>query len=402
MSTSSDQNQIRPEVLPLRAKPPSATIAFNKRTVIGGVIGLASLAGFAILDGFSSNSNNQTKPQADNRPAQVGEAVRNLPSDYSALPKPKQKLGPPLRGELGPTELAFKQQTTLSDEEKFQAELKLQRIKQAIAARNADISFPGMKLDQHPSNMMMGGSRDGLSDTSLAALGNLPAQSSNQRDNDNRQDDKDSFLTQNRDEATLVKGSLRSPLSKYQLMAGALLPGVMLTGINSDLPGQILGQISQGVYDSKTGAYLLLPQGTKVIGEYDSRITYGQDRVLIVWTRLLLPNGKSISLEGMPGVDLSGYAGLHEKVNNHYFRLITGVVLGSILGAGAQVAQGSNHTVDPSFGQLAVEGVAQNINEAGQQITRKNLNIQPTLEISPGQRFNIFVTKDLILEPYKQ
>ena len=114
-----------------------------------------------------------------------------------------------------------------------------------------------------------------------------------------------------------------------------------------------------------------------------------------------MPSGKSISLEGMPGIGPTGYSGLSEKVNNHYWRLLGGVVFGSVLGASAKMAQGSNHTVDPTFGQLALEGTAQNINQAGQQITRKNLDIQLTLGISPGQRFNVFVTKDVILEPYQ-
>jgi type IV secretion system protein VirB10 len=102
----------------------------------------------------------------------------------------------------------------------------------------------------------------------------------------------------------------------------------------------------------------------------------------------------------MPGVDLSGYAGLHEWVNNHYLKLLTGVVFGSLLGAGAQIANGSNRNVDPAYGQLALEGFAQDTNQVGQQITRRNLNIQPTIEISPGQRFRVFVTKDIVLPPY--
>ena len=175
----------------------------------------------------------------------------------------------------------------------------------------------------------------------------------------------------------------------------------MITGINSDPPGQILGQVSQRVFDTATGGTVLIPQGTKVLGTFDSRVVYGQERVLVVWTRLMFPNGRSTSLEGMPGVDMSGYAGLSDEVNNHYLKLLTGVVLGSVLGAGAQTAEGGTSTVDPSFGQLAAQGLAKNINEAGRQITRKNLAIQPTLEITPGFRFNIFVTKDIVLEPYE-
>jgi type IV secretion system protein VirB10 len=184
-------------------------------------------------------------------------------------------------------------------------------------------------------------------------------------------------------------------------MAGTQIPGVLITGINSDLPGQILGQVSQNTFDSVTGKYLLIPQGTKIVGEYDSRIGYGQERVLIVWTRLLFPNGKSLSLEGMPGVDMSGYAGLADKVNNHYLKLLSGVVVSSVLSAGSRVAQGGSRTVDPSLGQLGAEGFAMNVDDVGQQIARKNLNIQPTIEIEPGKRFSIFVNKDLVLEPYR-
>jgi type IV secretion system protein VirB10 len=225
--------------------------------------------------------------------------------------------------------------------------------------------------------------------------------SASARDADNRQDDKNTFLNKKRATEVVLNQRLIHPTSPYQLMAGTLIPGLLLTGLNSDLPGQILGQVSQNVFDTVSGNHLLLPQGTKVVGQYDSRIVYGQERMLIVWTRLILPNGKSMSLEGMPGVDLSGAAGLTDQVNHHWGRLVTGVVLSSILGAGAQIAQGRTYsTFDPDYGDLAAQGFAQNMNQVGQQITRKNLNIQPTIEIRPGHRFNVFVHKDMVLEPY--
>jgi len=180
-----------------------------------------------------------------------------------------------------------------------------------------------------------------------------------------------------------------------------LIPGVMLTGINSDLPGQLVGQVSQNVFDTVSGNYLLIPQGTKVIGQYDSRIVYGQSRVLVVWTRLIMPDGSSINLEGMPGADLSGYAGFHDEVDNHYLRLLGGVVMGSLLGASLQIAQGEVDGDEPTFAELAAQGAALNINSAGQAITQKNLTIQPTLVINPGYRFNIYVTKDVVLRPYQ-
>ena len=165
-----------------------------------------------------------------------------------------------------------------------------------------------------------------------AAPGALPVSANlTARDDANRQDDKTEFADRARDTDFQLHARLERPRSPYTLFAGTILPCVMTQGINSDLPGQIGCMISQNVYDTVTGRHLLLPQGTKVIGTYDSRIAYGQSRVLVVWTRLLRPDGSTLSLDGMPGIDLSGYAGLTGHVNNHYLRLLGGVVLGSIL-----------------------------------------------------------------------
>jgi type IV secretion system protein VirB10 len=226
-----------------------------------------------------------------------------------------------------------------------------------------------------------------------------PASLVNSRDEANRQDDKTDFADRPRGTDFALHATLERPRSPYTLFAGTILPCVLTQGINSDLPGQIGCMISENVYDTVTGHTLLLPQGTKAIGTYDSRIAYGQSRVLIVWTRLLRPDGGTLSLEGMPGVDLSGYAGVSGKVNNHYLRLLGGVVLGSLIGATAQIAVGAN-SQNPSFAALAMQGAGQNINEAGQQITRKNLSIQPTIEVPPGGRLNIFATKDIVLPPW--
>lgn len=223
-------------------------------------------------------------------------------------------------------------------------------------------------------------------------------------DDQNMQDEKREFLGEKRKDDPYVTTTLLKPISPFEIKAGTIFPSTLLTGINSDLPGQITAQVSENVYDTVTGQYLLIPQGTRIIGEYDSKVAFGQERVLIVWSRLILPNGNSISLEGMPGVDLSGYAGLKDRVNNHYWKLITGVVLGSIIGASAQVAVGGQGSpnVPPSFGQLAVSGAAQNLNQAGQRITERNLNVQPTIEIAPGMKVNVFATKDLIMRPYTE
>lgn len=232
----------------------------------------------------------------------------------------------------------------------------------------------------------------------LSGAGQGPGEPEDQ----NQQNEKRGFTREDRKDFPYLKTTLLTPISPYEVKAGSILPGVLITGINSDLPGQIVAQARENVYDTASGRYLLVPQGSRFIGEYDSKISYGQERILVVWTRIIMPNGNSISLENMPGVDLSGYAGATGAVNNHYGKLVAGVVLGSVLGAGAQVAVGGQGApnVPPSFGQLFVSGAAQNVNQAGQQITQKNLNLQPTIEVAAGQKVNIFVTKDMILKPY--
>ena len=383
------QEQSSNEPLAIRAAPPRASLGLKKRPVIIVTVVVMSIVGLAVIQAFSPRDLTRGQSKEDKRPAFLGDAVRGLPNDYSSIRRETPRLGARAINQHPAPEV--------NSVDKLAEELKALRLKQAAAAHAADISFSAAALPRSQNTQ----SNPAVPNMQqLEAMLGAPA-APNTRDDDNRQDDKAAFLKAMHNDSPYLPSLLHAPLSPYQLMAGSVVPGVLLTGINSDLPGQITGQVSQNIFDTVTGKYLLIPQGTKVIGEYDSRISYGQERVLVVWTRLLFPNGRSLSLEGMPGIDLSGYSGLHERVNNHYLKLLGGVVFGSLLGAGAQMAQGANHAADPSFGALAAQGTAQNINDVGQQITRKNLNLQPTLEISPGARFNVFVTKDLILEPYK-
>jgi type IV secretion system protein TrbI len=386
------------------------------------VIVLVGVITAAIFLAFSDTlRKKQAKREDMNKqfyPATTPDNLGDLPSDYTGIKK-TPKLGPPKPGELGQTKLDFErgleQQAQSggrdfnqqSDEEKEREAQRIAKLKRAAAAASSGMSF-GMNAGG--GGMNGGGPTQGIAELAQKeralkeALDNLNALQAggspppSARDDDNRQDDKHSFVSKKRTADPYLQQGVVTPPSPYFVGAGAIIPAVLLTGINSDLPGQITGQVSQNVYDTMTGRYLLIPQGTVLIGEYDSKITYGQERVLIVWSRLRRPDGKSISLEGMPGVDLSGYAGVTDQVNNHWGKLLGGVLLGSLMGAGAQMAHGSSLNLEnPGFGQLALQGAATNINQAGQEMTRKNLKIQPTLEIRPGFRFNVFVTKDMEL-----
>ncbi|MEE9914008.1 MAG: TrbI/VirB10 family protein [Deltaproteobacteria bacterium] len=246
------------------------------------------------------------------------------------------------------------------------------------------------------------GSREALISEVLAGSG--AGMGGGNKDDQNLQTEKRKFIKdqkESKDKDAYLKYSLMKAISPYEVKAGSIIPGVLITGINSDLPGGIVGQVRENVYDTVTGQHLLIPQGTRVIGEYDSKVAYAQERVLIVWTRMIFPNGDSINLEGMNGVDMSGYSGLSDQVNNHFAKLLLGVILSTTLSTSAKIAAGNYDSGTADYGQLAVSGAAEEINKVGSKIVEKNLNVQPTLEIRPGFKFNVFVNKDMILRPYK-
>jgi len=248
----------------------------------------------------------------------------------------------------------------------------------------------------------------GTSGTALANPG-LTASSVALGNDANLQAEKKAFLQVNSQPNSddYLHASVQSPLSQFEVQAGTVIPGVLLTGIDSDLPGQITGQVTGNVYDSVSGNALLIPQGAKLIGLYDSNVAYGQSRVLVAWKRIIFPNGQSMDLQGMPGADLSGYAGFHDVVDNHYFRIFGSAVLMSLISAGAQLSQPQqSNTVygnnAPSVSQTVAASLGSQLSQTGLQITQKNLNIQPTLEIRPGYQFNIQVTKDMVFPgPYR-
>jgi len=218
----------------------------------------------------------------------------------------------------------------------------------------------------------------------------------------NRQPEKRAFLADVPPNDVYLEHTRLPALSPTELKAGTIIPGVMVGGINSDLPGQIIGQVRQNIYDTATGQHLLVPAGARLIGTYDSSVTMGQSRVLVAWSRIIFPDGSSVSLDRMPGADVSGYAGFKDKVNNHYWRIFGNAFMLSLFSAGLQLSQ-----PDPKPGVyhdtqsiLAAE-IGRELGKLGMQISQRNLNIQPTLEIRPGYQFNIMVTKDMVLPPWQ-
>jgi type IV secretion system protein VirB10 len=202
-----------------------------------------------------------------------------------------------------------------------------------------------------------------------------------------------------------LSASVRVPVSPYEIKAGTIMPAVLLSAVNSDLPGQVLGQVREAVYDTETGQHLLVPQGTRLVGLYDHHIVYGQERVLITWKRLILPNGSSLSLkDGMPGADALGAAGFHDEVNNHYLRIFGNALLLSVISAGVQLSQtpefGRNFQ-GPTAGNVLGAAVGQQLGSTASEFIRRGMTIAPTLEVRPGYPFNVLVTQDVVFPgPY--
>lgn len=219
--------------------------------------------------------------------------------------------------------------------------------------------------------------------------------------------DKEAFFDRAGKDTSWISPYSRMVGQPFELKTGAVIPGVMVAGINSDLPGNIIAQVSQNVFDSATGNNLLLPQGAKLFGVYDSRVIYGQERVLVAWNRVVFPDGSAITLGAMPGSDMAGNAGYTDEVNNHYFRIFGSAVLMSLMSGGMAYTMdsldNSNSESDkPTLQNEMGSALAAQFGQATLQLLQKNLNIKPTLEIRPGYQFNVIVTKDLVFQkPYK-
>jgi len=190
---------------------------------------------------------------------------------------------------------------------------------------------------------------------------------------------------------------LQTAPSPNALQAGAVIPAALITGIRSDLPGQVTAQVTEDVYDSPTGKILLIPQGARLVGQYDAQITFGQSRALLVWNRLILPNGNSIVLERQPGTDTEGYAGLEDQVDEHWGSLFEAAALSTVLSVGAEAGTSSTEN---NLAQAIRQGASQSFNQVGQQVVGRSLNVQPTITIRPGFPVRVLVTHDLILKPY--
>ncbi|MER8443383.1 TrbI/VirB10 family protein [Mesorhizobium sp. M1066] len=381
-----------PAPMRLRAEPPQVTRLSRKVLAGLGLVASVGIGGALIyaLQTRDGGRPNEELYSTDNR--STADGIAGLPRDYSGVPQ----LGPPLPGDLGrpilaaqnrgqpvPTPGVATPNPGLSPEEQ-------RRIQELESARTARL-FAATETRTASASPSQATTTTAQPTPDLASLGLAPPPAT-----PTAQDRQNAFLNAAADRRTVAADRVAAPASPNVLQAGAVISAALITGIRSDLPGQITAQVTENIYDSPTGRILLVPQGTRVIGQYDNNVQFGQSRVLLVWNRLIFPNGRSIVLERQPGADAEGYAGLQDGVDYHWWDLAKAAGLSTLLSVGAELATND----DDRLIQAIRNGGQDTINDAGQQIVRRQLNIAPTLTIRPGFPVRVIVTRDLILEPY--
>ena len=397
--------KVAPEAVALRAQPRPVT-RLNRRTLamLAGGLSIAVLgATIWSLQPHRRGANEQTELYNVDRVSK-SEGLDGLPSDYSKLPKVPE-LGPPLPGDLGPAIVKSQQPVTPAyappghDPEDA-------RRKEADAAAASSVFFrsgnQGKAAASATAQVAAAGPTSGLAgfDPLAAGPASTAAQPSDPTVVQNRQDQKEAFLKGGSTE-TRNSGDLQMPSSPYQVMAGTVVSGALVTGIKSNLPGDVIATVTEPVYDTATGKFLLIPQGSRILGKYNSQVSYGQSRVQVVWNRVILPDTSSLKLDNLAGTDSAGYSGLEDGVDWHWGRIFAGAALTTLLGVGAELAAPENRQDGNRIVIAGRDSAQDSINQVGQEITRRNMNIQPTLTERPGLPVRIIVNRDLVLRPYQ-
>jgi len=368
----------------LRPEPPRVTRLSRKMLAGLGLIAGVGLGGALI---YAMQTRNAGKPEelisTDSRATADGLAA--LPRDYTG-----PILGPPLPGDLGrpilnagvqPPAIATPDPSLSAEEQRRQQEIENARTAKLFAPTETRPPASETPTTAQPTQQMP--------DLTALGLGVQPSTpTSIERQN--------AFLNATPDKRTVSPDRITAPASPYVLQAGAVISAALITGIRSDLPGQITAQVTENIYDSPTGRFLVVPQGTRIIGQYSNDVGFGQRRILLIWNRLIFPNGRSIVLERQPGADAEGYAGLEDGVDYHWWELAKAAGLSTLLSVGAELATDNNDRLISAIRN----GAQDTINDAGQQIVRRQLNIAPTLTIRQGFPVRVIVTRDLVLEPY--
>jgi len=382
----------------LRGDPPRVVRLSRRALIILGSVGGLGVGG-ALIYALGPHHGSRAATELYNTDSRnTADKLAAMPRSYGDVPK----LGPPLPGDLGRPILNAQDQgkivpapgmgpspTGPSPQETAQAQARQRAAQVREAARDSKLF-----ASSAPSQ-----SEVGLSDATPLAPVATTTPTTTPPSDPNGQNAKRAFLSQAVDKRTTSPDRIVDPASPNILQAGSVIAAALVTGLRSDLPGQITAQVTQNVYDTPTGRILLIPQGSRLIGEYDSSIAFGQRRLLLAWTRLLLPDGRSTVLERQPGADAAGYSGLADRVNNHWGQLFKAALLSTLLSVGSEAGTSQSEN---NLAQALRAGAANGFSQTGQQVVERQLNIQPTLTIRPGFPVRVMVTHDVVLAPWHQ
>ena len=362
----------------MRLRPSRPPVTRLSRKVLLG-LGIVAAAGVAAALLFALEPQRPTRGgelyNIHNAPTPEG--LASLPRDYTGLPRTVPKLGPPLPGDLGPPIV--------------KAGAPAPPTSSNPLAKEQEAALKSRLFVQTNYTQMLGATAQTPS-VSGAPVPTTAATTPASKD------PKLAFLNGPVDRRTVSPDRVQPPASRYILQAGSVIPAALITGIRSDLPGEVTAQVTEDVYDSPTGKFLLIPQGARLVGQYDAQVSFGQSRVLLVWTRLIMPNGRSIVLERQPAADAQGYAGLEDEVDNHWGMLFKAAILSTLLSVGSEAGTSNSEN---SLVQAIRQGTSQGFNQTGEQVVGRSLNVEPTLTIRPGFPVRVLVSRDLVLEPYR-
>lgn len=384
-----------PETLALRAAPGRVTrfrrgaivaIAATASTAIVGVAWLALKP--ATLNLIASADEKQVGAKAP------PEALAGAPTSYGDVPK----LGPPLPGDLGKPILDHQRAMGMVPEDADEA---ARRAAQAAEAERQRLAAEERAARESGVMLQIAGNAAGARGTTIPAAvapeRPLPMTAAEQPDPTGQQR-KNAMIGRANDGDDRTAHGLTAPASPWTLQAGSIIAASLITGLNSDLPGLVTAQVTENVYDSVTGSSLLVPQGSRLIGSYDSVVAFGQSRALVVWQRIILPDGSSIRIDNVPASDTQGYAGLSDRIDRHTWQLLKGVALSTLLGVGSELSFGSSES---DLVRAVRESAQQSGARAGDQLVARNLGVQPTLRVRPGWPLRVVVHSDIVLRPWQ-
>jgi len=408
MSDSMPPPKVDPEMLVLKASP-RRVVRFKRNLLIGiatvGCLAICGVTWMALRGSAFRHANSNAGNLYNNGNNPTPDALAGLPSNYGQIPKPKPQLGPPLPGDLGPPIVEREQQLGLNPDGSPNAQDEADRAEQMRLAQQqqqADQAGVFFQLSLNAgagsaptSGQTLATPGEGASAPAGADAGRL---SLDMADDQNDQQRKLDVVNQGSAGSIYNDHGLQTPASPYEVLAGTIISASLITGLNSDLPGEATAQVTENVYDTVTGKILLIPQGSKLIGNYDSVVAFGQSRALLVWQRIVMPDGSSIQIDNLPATDASGYTGLSDQVDYHTWTLLKGIALSTLLGVGTETTFGSSQN---NLVQAIKQSTGEGTNQAGQHIVEKDLNIQPTITVRPGWPLNVIVSKDLMLRPYQ-